>query len=73
MKTKTYNSIYKILLAIATLLISIWYVFGQAQDTSEWIKGKYGKHCYVVGEQHENINMDTALYFNSLTDCQNHE
>ncbi len=39
-------------------------------DPPKYIRGEHGSKCYVEGSEHKNINLETALYFNSLELCQ---
>jgi len=53
--------------AVIILLSGLAYIANQPR---RYLHGEDGTKCYIEGQEHGNIDLETALYFNSIEECE---
>ena len=56
-----------IILFVVAFIASIVIVQSIVQE--QYLRGQHGEKCYITGEQHGNINIQRAMYFDTLQEC----
>ena len=61
------NKIIIAIVALASVLFVVSIIFGIDEFSQTHIAGKYGKHCYLKGQEHGNIKL--PMKFDNKLDC----